>query len=219
MSNISNQHPFQAYASSGKEKSVALSGQRLLVVRYRKTEGKAAVRNSVCASVPTLTRDEVIPHIDALMPHVISMIQSVQDSIGREGYEAGSTYVSTESISVSSCLAYLTQQAAGERLTADVIREWFSSELQDILMLAFAEKMGLSDAPTDEETHKLGQILNVYRDKFASMAGGRTMFDAGTRAKLSRALELIDCSEGIGAKLQAKLQAMNNVNVEEMLGL
>jgi hypothetical protein len=143
----------------------------------------------------------------------------VQDEVIREACVAGRDSVSTSDIDVASIKQYLVSQAAGDRLTGDSIKEWFDSELADMLLLAFAEKMGIGDEPTEEQTKKLEQMVNVYRDKLASMAGGRTMYDGVTRSKLEKALQLVDCSDGIGAKLAGKLKAMSEVSVEEMLGL
>ena len=107
-------------------------------------------------------------------------------------------------------------------MTGEVIKEWFTTELQDILTVAFADKLGFGldgSTITPEQEKKLEQMCAVYKDKFASLAGGRTMFDATTREKLSKVLALADTSEGIGAKLASKLAAMKEPNVEELLGL
>lgn len=220
MSNVSNIHSFSAYQSQGKDKSVALAEQRMLVVRFKaKKDATEAARQSVFASVPVLQTAQVAERIADFMPYVVTMLEEVQNQIGRDIVEAGGNFVTTEQLSLDAIHAYMVQQAAGERLTSDVIRAWFDSELRDLLLVAFADKMGIGDNPTEEQTKKLEQITNVYRDKFATLAGGRTVIDVESRKKLVRALELADTSEGIGNKLIVKLQAMDKVSVEEFLGL
>ena len=217
MSAISNRHSVVAYISTGKDRSTAYSGQRLSVVRFKKGKNGEKAMPSQCASVPliSLTTDD---HMK-LRAHINNWFASVQDEIIRERVIAGADAITDEEISVDAVNAFLAAQSAGERLTGDSIKEWFVAELQDILLVAFADKMGIGDAPTDEQTEKLSRICNVYRDKFATLAGGRTVIDADSRTKLLKALELIDCSDGVAAKLFARLSAQSNVSVEEFLGL
>lgn len=217
MSVISNVHNFASYESKGAQKSKALADQRLLVVRF-KTGKDGSKRESVCASVPqigTLTPEQ----LELLTPHIREWLCSVQDEIGRELVLADADHVTTEQISPEAISAYLSQVAAGSRMTGESIVAWFTSELQDVLTVAFADKLGVGDTPTDEQVKTLERMCNVYRDKFASMAGGRTSFDPSTIGKLQRALELTDTTDGIGKRLSDKLDAMTKVSVEEMLGL
>lgn len=218
MSNISDRHIFTSYISQGKDKSVALSGQRLSVVRFKKDKSGQKARDSQCVSVPMLTEltDE---QLDSLAPHMYDWLRSVQDEIVREKCVTGADAVVTSDIEPEAIKQWLVQQSQGERLNGEQIKYWFQLELQDLLLLAFAEKLGVGDQPTAEQTKKLEQMCKVYEDCFAAMAGGRTMFDAVKRDKLIKALSLADCESGIGQKLLAKLQAMKEISVEEMLGL
>jgi hypothetical protein len=217
MSNISNRHSFVAYVASGSGKTTAYAGQRLSVVRFKKDKNGNKAKDSQAVSIPVAslaTEDYTV-----LATHITDWFKSVQDEIIREKCIGGSSDVSDEEISVSAVNAFLVAQSAGDRLTSEAIKEWFNAELNDPLLVAFADKLGIGDAPNEEQSKKLEQMCNVYRDKFGSLAGGRTMYDAATRDKLLKALSLIDCSEGIASKLNAKLTAMKEVNVEELLGL
>lgn len=217
MSNISDRHSFVTYVSNGKDRTQAYAGQRLSVVRFKKDKEGNKAKDSQAVSIPiaALTTDDM----SDLLTHINAWFASVQDEIIRDACVANKDAVTDEDLTVSAVKQYLTAQAAGERLTGDVIKAWFEAEMYEPMLVAFAEKLQISDTPTEEQTKKLETMCNVYRDKFASMAGGRTMFDTATRQKLSRALELVDCTEGIGQKLSAKLQSMSEVSVEEMLGL
>lgn len=217
MSNISDRHTFVEYIAAGSNKTAAFSGQRLSVVRFKKGKDGKKAKNSQAVSIPVTVLGAEDCQI--LAEHINGWFRSMQDEIIREKCVADEAAICDSDIDVSAVKAFLVAQAAGERLTGDLVKEWFDAELADTLLLAFAEKLGIGDSPTDEQTKKLEQMVNVYRDKFSSMAGGRTVFDAATRGKLGKALELADCSEGVGAKLAAKLTAMAEVNVEEMLGL
>jgi len=217
MSNISNRHAVVEYVSAGKERSVAYSGQRLSIVRFKAGKDGKKERNSQCVSLPIMNLSDA--DRITLGKHINEWFFSVQDEMIREMVVKGSEAITDEEIDVVAVNAYLAAQSAGERLTGDSIKEWFVAELQDILLVAFADKMGIGNQPTDEQAQKLERICNVYRDKFATLAGGRTVVDTDSRQKMLKALELIDCSEGIGQKLQARLNAQAAVTVEEFLGL
>lgn len=217
MSNISERHVFTTYIASGSNRTQALSGQRLSVVRFKKDKDGKKAKDSQAVSIPVTALSP--EQMGELQAHINDWFHSVQDEVIREACIADRDAVTDDDISVSAVRAYLVAQAAGERLTGDVIKAWFDSDLADMLTIAFAEKLQYPDSPSEEQVKKLEQMVNVYRDKFASMAGGRTMFDTATRAKLAKALELADCSEGIGQKLAAKIKAMSEISVEEMLGL
>jgi hypothetical protein len=217
MSNVSNRHVFTAYVSAGSGKSVALSGQRLSVVRFKAGKDGRKAMASQCASVPvaTLTSEDC----EFLSTHINGWFASVQDEIVREVVVSGADSVTTEQLSVEAVRNYLTTQAAGDRLNGEQIGYWFDTELADVLTVAFADKLGIGDVPSEAETTKLAQMCRVYRDCFTAMAGGRTSFDTAKREKLLKALALADTTDGIGQRLQAKLEAMSKVTVEEMLGL
>ena len=217
MSVISDRHQFVTYVATGSNKTTAFTGQRLSVVRFKKGKDGKKAMDSQAVSVPAVTLTDA--DMSDLVTHINAWFASQQDEIIRDLCIEGKKEVCDDDISVAAVKTYLTQQAAGERLNGDAIRAWFDSELADLMLVAFAEKLEIGDSPSDEQAKRLEQMVNVYRDKFASMAGGRTMFDAATRAKLAKALELADCSEGIGQKLAAKIKAMSEVSVEEMLGL
>lgn len=216
MSNISNRHSVSTFVSAGKDRSVAYSGQRLSVARFKVSKDNPNAK-SQCVSIPKYELS--VEERNALSTQINEWFWNQQDAIIRDRVVAGADAITDEEISVTAVLSYLTQQAAGERLTGDSIKEWFVAELQDILLVAFADKMGIGNEPTDEQTEKLQRICNVYRDKFATLAGGRTVVDADSRQKMLKALELIDCSDGVAAKLLARLNAQSNVSVEEFLGL
>lgn len=217
MSNVSTRHTFTPLVSQGKDKSVALSGQRLAVCRFKTGKSGAKAIASQCCSVPMVQLEA--QDYEVLSGHIAQWFAGVQDDIIRELVIAGKDAVESDQISVDAVSQYLRAQAAGDRLNGEQIKYWFDGELLDVLTVAFADKLGVGDSPSEADTTKISQMCNVYRDSFAAMAGGRTVFDASKRAKLEKALSLADCTDGIGARLAAKLQSMKEVSVEEMLGL
>lgn len=219
MSVISDRNTFEAFVSNGAGKSKAFQNQRLIKVIYKSRNGVAAARGNVCASVPVLVNEEITQSVTALMPHIRGLLASAQDGIAKERYEAGASSIGNDEISVASCIAYLDAESSGSRLSGDDIRAWFKSELQDVLMLAIAEKMQLSDTPSEEETKKVEQALNVYSDKLASLAGGKTAFSEQVCDRLLNVLPLVDESDAMAMRLTKRLNDMKAAHNDVLFAL
>lgn len=218
MSIISDRHSFVPFVSNGADKSKAMDSQRLLKVVFKGRNGETA-RQSVCASVPAVDRTAVSAAIQQFLPYVMDLVVATQDAIGRQLVIAGNDTITTEQISTSAVLEYLAAQAKGDRITGADISEWFTSALEPILLVAFADKLGISDSPTDEQVETLQRMCAVYREKLAAMAGGRTAYPEVICVKLLKALELCDSDDVMADRLATKLQAMKQVSIEEMLDL
>lgn len=219
MSVISDRSSFVPFVSNGAGKSKALNGQRLVKVIYKSRGDTKAKLPNVCASVPVLIDEEIAGNINALMPHIRSLVANAQDGIAKERYEAGAATIGNEEISVAACIAYLDAESSGSRLSGDDIRLWFTNELQDVLMLAIAEKMNVSDTPSDEEAKKIEQALAVYRDKLASLAGGKTAFSEQVCDRLLNVLPLVDENDPMVQRLSKRLSDMKLAHNDVLFAL
>ena len=220
MSNISDRSQLVAFVSNGAGKSKPFDGQRLSKVIYKARNGNEAAKPNVCASIPLVTNQDVENQIQALMPYIRSMVADTQDKIIRERYEAGATSIGHDEISVACCVAYLEEDSKSGRMTGDDIRAWFASELQDGIMVALADKLNVGDNPTPDETKKIEQALNVYRDKFASLAGGKTSLSEPVCDKLLTVMALANDAENpITQKLTKRIEDMKKAHNDELLAL
>lgn len=223
MSNVSDRHQIVPFIS-GKTKP--LSDQRLAVVSYKLTKEDKAKglteksKQSVCASIPVFTAAMVTPEaVEAFKPYLVQMIQDTQDKIVREFADVGVSTVADADLSIASVLTYLDEESKGSRLTKESITEWFNASVQDMLAVAFAEKMGLSDTPSEDDTKKLEQQLNVYREKFASLAGGKTSFPPEIAVKLIKALEFAPTDDLMAQRFTSRLEKMKEIPTADMLAL
>lgn len=221
MSNISAIHTFTAFDS---KTSKALEGQRLAKITYKtnKVTGKKD-RESICVSVPPIEslQGEIVTKIDAFMPYVLDYLVGVQDSIIKAKYEANGKSIHTDEIGVAAMLDYLEEDSKGGRLTKEYIAAWFNSSVSDLLTVALADKLGVSDTPTEAEAKKLDQMVAVYREKFSSLAGGKTTFSAEVTDKLLKVLELTDTdSDLLAARFVKRLEKMKEeANKDNLMGL
>jgi len=213
MSLLQQTHTFVSFDS---KTSTAASGQRLAKVLYKTQRGGKIVENarkSICVSVPVL--DAISDsQLQALVPHITAMLENAQDGVIKDRYEAGGISVSDSELSVDSCIAFLDSDARGDRLTKEMIASWFYGSIAEILTVALGEKMQLSDNASEIQLKRLEQSVNVYRDKFCSLAGGRTSFSVEIASKLHKVLELGDVADAMLVRFKNRLEKMMKQEVE-----
>ena len=223
MSNLSSSHDVVSYDPKSTK---ALSGQRLSKVLFRFTEAQK-LRGEIqkehkCISIPVLGFADIEPMLSALHGAIVGLIEDTQDAIVKEAIESGAIVVNDSDISVSACVAYLSQVGAGSnRLDGDAIKAWYSDNVDTALQLAFAEKLGLSDNPTQEEAEKVQQASNGYRDVFAKLASPKTKFDEVTIEKLEKVLDLIPAfsTDAIALRFKARFNEMRKNAKADLLAL
>ena len=227
MSIISNIHTLVPFVS-GESKS--LNGQRLAKVGFKKTKDNPSPLASVCASVPFLSQEEVMGNIQALLPHVGSMLEGVQDQIIRALYEASQGQrkdVRDEEISVQACIAFLSAEAAGSRISAESIKAWFENgEAKNIsaAIICDALKYGDQDEWTPEQEATILKHVGVYCEVFQILAGKnltRGSFSDKQWYRLNQILELVmseNPEDAFGRKLTDKMDVIAKaVKVEELI--
>lgn len=216
MSNISSTHTITSFDS---KTSKAYEGQRLAKIIYKilkDKDGKELPKKfeSVCVSIPPVASAVIIDNIAAFVPYLRDWYADKQDAIIRARYELGATSISDEQINASAVLEYLEEEAKGGRLTKDDVIIWFKDSLADTLAVAFADKLGMSNTPSAQEEIRIEQMVAVYRDKFAALAGGKTQYAKDIAIKLQKALELAD-SNPLTDRFTARLDKM--INTEDTL--
>lgn len=218
MSIIGENHTFAPFTSG---KSVAFAGQRLSQITFKTVtdgEGNKTKRDSVCVSIPVL--DVSQNEMNAMKGHIVAMVHKAQDGIIREMVLAGHTSVATEQVNFASVLEYLDSESEGTRLTKEDVVAWFDSTngLADSLRVVFADKLGLSDVPSEGETKRLEQMVTQYRECYASLAGGKKMFEKPIAEKLGKTLEKYCGSEdAIAGRFIGRLNKMVSAEVVDLV--
>lgn len=217
---ISNRHTVVPFVA-GETKP--LSGQRLAKVGYKTTAKTPAKFPSIAVSVPQIQVADVRENYDALLPHIATLLENAQDGIVRSLYESRDgalSEVSDDDISVRACIAFLDAEAAGDRLTKDAIQRWFDRELKDSLYVLVAEKLGFTSGdPSEAQDRTIQKHVQVYRDVFSMLAGGKTILQEKQIKGCKTALSLIDLDD-LGKKLESRLNVMEKKErIEDLLEL
>jgi len=214
MSNVSTSHNVVPFVSG---KSEALTGQRLVIAKYKSTAKQAAKHPNVCASVPVLeiVREEIT---ESLMVHVNEWLREKQDAVFKSVYEShGGTLssVNDAELDISAIVGFLSAQSVSGRLTKELIDSWYKSEAEGTVKVLFAVSLGFiaSDAEdgefevTEEQDKKLDSLAKVYGEFFSGLAGGATRYDIKRVESLRKVLGNVGDS-AITERLSARLDSM-----------
>ena len=202
MSAISSIHALVPFISG---ESRPFAEQRLLKIGFKTTKAMEAkgikALSSVCASVPMIQEEEISGNLEALMPHIRTMLESTQDAAARALYEASKgtrKEVRQEEISVQACIAFLAAIEAGSRLSAESIAAWFNGSMaKDISAAIITDALKYPEnleEHTEEQAATVAKHVGVYCDVFKMLAGkslNRASFGDKQWHRLTQILSMI----------------------------
>lgn len=214
MSNLSSNHDFIPYDAKTTKPH---SGQRLARIMYKTDKATGKKPQSYCASIPQL-HALTPPQMHALRDVIQEYCLSVQDAICKQRYEEGAISVSDEELSFDAIMEYVAEVQKGARITGEAVKEWFTENLSESLAVAFADKLGISDTPTDADSKKLEQLCAGYRDNFAKLASGKTQFPASKATLMIKALSFASSDDSLAARFRVRLEKMA-LATDDLMGL
>lgn len=205
--------------------SKPFTGQRLSKVTWKTCNDKASPyynikRESKCVSLPLVTSDEISTNLAILTPHITAFLHGVQDKIVREMLDSGNNVVSisTNEVSITAICEYLESSDESGRLTKDGINLWFDNVVSDSLAAVLADRLGVSEVPTDAQSARVLEAVAAFKGKIAALAGGKTMYEPKVCKSLLSALELAPADDVLAVRFGARLQKMI-VESEKMVDL
>lgn len=203
---------FQAY--DPKSPTAATLGGRMVSICYKgkKVDGEliAPKLANSCIEVPLIKTDEVKEQIEQLLPHVVSYLETVQDSIAKELHSRNTGEAEQEeAFNLSAILVKLEATTTTSRLSKEQAEQWFDSEVADNLAVLFADKFGISDNPSEAEIDKVAAICNVYRKNLSALAGPKTNYKVSEAQMLQKVLDMTDARDSvIGGRMYSRLDKM-----------
>lgn len=198
---------------SGKTKP--FTGQRLATVTYKTITDKShplcgVKRESKAVSLPVIESDTIEVNLGALMPHIKSLCYGAQDKILREYLDdnPNAVSISNELISIGAILEYLDNSNESGRLTKESVASWFDASIADTLTVTLADKLGVSDTPSETETRQINAVMKEFKDKVSALAGGKTSYTPKVCESLKKCLALAPADDVIAARFVARLDKM-----------
>lgn len=189
------------------------TGQRLSKVTYKTNNDKNSEwygikRDSKCVSLPLIKNDDVVANISILTPHFIEYLHTVQDKIVREKVDAGASSIAMADINIAAIADYLDNNNESGRLTKESVASWFTDNIAESLTVALADKLGISETPTDAESDKIIAVVEAFKGKISSLAGGKTAYEPKICKSLLNALELAPAGDALATRFAARLNKM-----------
>lgn len=216
MSNVSNTHSVIPFVAGESE---ALSGQRLIKIRFNETKKKAAEFPSVCVSVPPVPMDWVSD--TRFHPYFVECLEKIQDNVAKSLYvsrKGKMEYLSDSDIGPDALVGYLVAESASSRVSADSVGAWFDTYVKDGLMVRIAEILRYIPTDADGDSIELSedQIDTIeakilpYRNIFQLIASKEIQYSPEQKHAINRCFELASINPSdspMGSKIWEKYQA------------
>lgn len=152
---------------------------------------------------------------------VLAHIEGLRDSWLKEQASNGNMTVQYADITVDAVAAHVLASARSGglgQLSEASIAQYFEDNMREMLIVAFADRLGMSDTVSDAEVRKLEQLCNSTRDNLKKLASKKPVaFDERVRRALEWALDTTNTGDTMHTRLVAKLN--NQVSEDDMLAV
>lgn len=183
---IGTSHVFNVLDKSSKP----IDGQRLVRLIAKGENKSPNLSGSMCISIPVVTAEEVVGHIEALLPYVVGMVQDTQDKIIREyRIESGASDMHENLFDVPHVVEWLAANATGERVTREYLARWFTEDYGEVAH-EWIRTLKSSEGATPEVIERK---FNVIRDMVASFADARTKHSKPQCKAVLAFAEVVEC--------------------------
>ena len=194
---------FSSYDS--KQEYPAPDNMRLVKCLYK---GDKQSKNSYCFIPKNITPESILEHWEDLEEFIVGYFEEVQDSKVKQYHSKGGTAFGTSFTSIENLIQFLHENGKGQRLSGDLIREWFNTSLSSGL------GMYLRKSYPAYEDEKIEALLDYVCEKLMSLASPKVTWTDKEIEKLLPLVKLADDSAVVTKKL---LRRIENMKVSESL--
>jgi hypothetical protein len=214
MSTISNIHTAIVYDAKHTK---PFADQRLIVTIAKADKNGnygPHLQQTMATSVPQLSRDDIDFNRSDVKDACIDYFKSVQNAIVSDRIKSGKNTVTTDEISESAILEYLTSETVGDKWDASRIATWFDSTLAEYVGVALIEK-GYDDS-------KVESALVAYSKLISETLGSKGIIARKKAEAIDKAFKLVpsENQDQTFLRFQARLnKVLVESNLDELLGL
>ena len=166
---------------------------------------EAVNRPAKCVEIPMLNLDAMKVAINTngkVLAMAVGLFEDYQSKMIQLEIAKGKETIYASNISLDSMvLNFESDVSSGGRISKDKIIAWFDIALADSLTVAFANKLGIGNAPTDQESKKLAMIIDAYKANFGKLAGRDVSISPDDKVKLESAIALANAELPLTSKL------------------
>jgi hypothetical protein len=198
--------------------------------RFSRLISKGGNSTSYAVEVPAITAAQMLQAASypALAAVMIAALEKLQDGICKRelgnaagGNAAGSNVITYSTLSLAELARFAEEDTNIGQLSEERIASWFESDVREMLIVALAERLGITETATDSEVKRCEQIANQTRDNLRKLASRKpVMFDERVKNALNWALDSAAASDDtMAARLKSKLNTtMDAINLADSLG-
>lgn len=188
-------------------------GQILLVSKG----SEKAEKQAICASVEPIADDDILAHLESLLPHIQNMLRAERIKIVRANETRG--FVLESEVSIE---AVISAMDASARLTRAAIEQYLTQENnRELLRACFAEKFRYSEELTKEQIQKLNAATDKLVAECLDLASGKIVWEDNKQKAIKSYLDLLE-SDPVKDKLLSRIASMNardrSDDIREALG-
>ena len=153
---------------------------------------------------------------------VVEYIQSLQDAYIKSLAVSGAKqiqYSDLNEVKLAEFLATSDDSGRIGQLSGERIAAWFEADMREMLIVALADRLGLSDTATEQDVKRLEQIANQTRDNLAKLSSKKPVhFDKRVKDALNWALDSTSVDDdAMFSRLKDKLNAADMMPTDEYL--
>lgn len=195
-----------------------IEGTRIVKCLYQKSSKQAS--SYVRIPCKHLTEELLAARMSELTPYLLNYLQEVESQMIKDEHKQGLLSCYVDALSLDKIIEKLEASEAGARLNKEKIEAWFASDLAESLTVRFAEKLGISENPSEEQLAKLEMILAAYKKKFSSLASGKTFIKEEDCTNMISVIEFCEADKSlIGSRFIARLGKMQKKEEDLLLAL
>lgn len=194
-------------ASKGKSVS---SGNRWCKLIKKGENSK--LPESLAVEVPQFNAKlETLQQYPALVDYLQNAMEALVNNLVRSRAEAGAASINYSELSIEKLAEFAAQENAAAgigHMSEERIKQWFEQDARELLLVALADRLGVSDTATEQDVKRLEQIANQTRDNLAKLSSKKPVqFDERVRNALNWALDVTDTGDTFTGRMRDKLNA------------
>lgn len=183
------------------------AGNRWLKLIKKGENSKLAA--SVAVEVPEVTSLPDVSQHPAIASFLLAAYHQLENEAAKQVAIAGGLTLQYSSLSLANLEAVavaLNESSGIGQLSEERIKSWFDADAREMVLVALADKLGVSETATDADIKRLEQVANQVRDNLAKLASRKPVqFDERVKKALNMALDVSDTGDNMTTRLRDKL--------------
>jgi len=199
-----------------KGKSVS-SGNRWCKLIKKGENSKLGM--SLAVEVPEITGLADYSQYPAITAYLIDALHGLQAEAVKQRAIAGDKVLQFSALSVANleAVAVAINESSGiGQLSEERIKSWFDADARELVLVALADRLGISESATEGDIKRIEQVANQMRDNLAKLSSRKPVqFDERVKKALNMALDASDTGDNMTGRLREKLN--QTVGADDML--